>query len=155
MTLALLLLLLIGVPLGELYVLIRVGGSIGAFPTLYLVVLTAVVGIWLVRRQGFSILSRIHAALDRGEAPAIEVVEGGLVLIAGLALLVPGFVTDLVGFALLVPPLRDRIVRRLIRKWQATGAPAEGRQRGPHVIEGDWRRVDDARSDLPEDTSRH
>jgi UPF0716 protein FxsA len=135
------------VPLGELYILIRVGGSIGAFPTLYLVVLTAVIGIWLVRRQGLSILSRIQATLARGEAPAIEVVEGALVLVAGLALLVPGFASDLAGFCLLVPPLRGALVRYLVARWQVRvdetiSPPAT--PPGPRVIEGDWIREDEA-----------
>lgn len=144
--LPLFLFLLVGVPLGELFVLIKVGGSIGAFPTLYLVVLTAVIGVWLVRRQGLAILSRIQAALDRGEAPAIEVVEGALVLSAGLALLVPGFVTDLAGFCLLVPPLRDALVRFLVRRWQArpNETPLQSaRPPGPRIIEGDWIREED------------
>ena len=150
--LPLFLFLLIGVPLGELYVLIKVGGSIGAFPTLYLVVLTAVIGVWLVRRQGLSILARIHATLDRGEAPAIEVVEGALVLVAGFALLVPGFVTDLVGFLFLVPPLRHWLVRRLVARWQVEAtASAASHRRERHVIEGDWTREDTAdRSSRPE-----
>lgn len=148
--LPLFLLLLVGVPLGELFVLIKVGGSIGAFPTLYLVVLTAVIGVWLVRRQGLAILSRIQATLDRGEAPAIEVVEGALVLTAGLALLVPGFATDLAGFCLLLPPLRGALVRVVVRRWQAkpkdTTFPS-ARPPGSRTIEGDWIREEEPSGD--------
>lgn len=151
--LPLFLLMLIGLPLGELYVLIKVGGTIGAFPTIYLVVLTAVIGVWLVRRQGLSILSRVHTTLDRGEVPAIELVEGALVLGAGFALLIPGFVSDAAGFALLIPPFRHWLVRRLVAHWrvEANGTRAERRQR--QVIDGDWTRLDDeartSRDDLP------
>lgn len=149
--LPLFLFLLIGIPLGELYVLIKVGGSIGAFPTLYLVVLTAVIGVWLVRRQGLSILARIHGTLDRGEVPAIEVVEGALVLVAGFALLIPGFVTDILGFLFLVPPLRHWLVRLLVLRWQVeTTASAPSHRRQHRVIEGDWTREDTAdRSSRP------
>lgn len=142
--LPLFLLVLLGIPLGELYVLIRVGDAVGAFNTIFLVLLTAFVGIWLVRRQGLSVLARVRETLDRGEAPAVEMVEGMLLLIAGLALLFPGFVTDAVGFLLLFPPLRLWLVRQVIGRWQVADAGARGgRGKGPRIIEGTWRRDDD------------
>jgi UPF0716 protein FxsA len=142
--LPLFLLILLGVPLGELYVLIHVGDAVGAFNTIFLVVLTAVVGMWLVRRQGLSVLLRVRETLDRGEAPALEMVEGVLLLIAGLTLLFPGFVTDMVGFLLLVPPLRLWLVRQVIGRWQVVdGGVHDGQADRSHIIEGTWRRDDD------------
>jgi UPF0716 protein FxsA len=135
-----LLLLLIGIPVIELYVLIEVGSGIGAFPTVWLVVFTAALGIWLVRRQGLSVLARVRASVERDEPPALELAEGALLLLAGLALLIPGFVTDAVGFLLLVPPLRRHLVLTWVSRAQAHGRGP--RPDGPRVIEGDWRRED-------------
>ena len=135
-----LLLLLIGIPVIELYVLIEVGSGIGAFPTVWLVVLTAALGIGRVRRQGLSVLARVRASVERDEPPALELAEGALLLLAGLALLIPGFVTDAVGFLLLVPPLRRHLVLTWVRRAQAHGRGP--RPDGPRVIEGDWRRED-------------
>jgi len=101
-----LLVLFIGIPLFELYLLIQVGSIIGALPTLALVVFTAVLGAALLRRQGLSTVQRIQIAMNRGEVPALEVVEGAILLIGGAMLLTPGFVTDALGFLCLWPPAR-------------------------------------------------
>nr|WP_206171746.1 FxsA family protein [Thiorhodococcus mannitoliphagus] len=132
------LLLFIGLPLIEIYFLIEVGSEIGALPTIALSILTAVIGTWLVRLQGFGVLMRVRGMMDQGEVPALEVLDGALILIAGLFLLLPGFLTDIVGFALLVPPLRRWVVRRYIQVVPVQGHGA--RQQGPRVIEGDYRR---------------
>ena len=89
-------------------------------------------------------LLRVRETLDRGEAPALEMVEGVLLLIAGLTLLFPGFVTDMVGFLLLVPPLRLWLVRQVIGRWQVVdGGVHDGQADRSHIIEGTWRRDDD------------
>ena len=132
------LLLLIGIPLFELYLLIQVGTEIGALPTIGLSILTAVLGTFLVRVQGFSVLLRVREMLDRDEVPALEVLNGALLLIAGVMLLLPGFLTDAVGFLLLIPPLRRLLILRFVRV-----VPAHRRPRGeagPRVIEGEFRR---------------
>ncbi|MEN8176341.1 MAG: FxsA family protein [Pseudomonadota bacterium] len=136
------LLIFILVPLAELYLMIRVGDQIGALSTVLLVVFTAVVGVALVRRQGFAVLTRVQATLARGEPPALEMMEGALLLVAGLALLVPGFATDALGFLLLVPPLRERLIRAALRRMQVhtdvdRRPPSD---RPPRIIEGDWTR---------------
>ncbi len=133
------LLLLIGVPLLELYFLIRVSVAIGALPTLGLAIVTAVVGAALVRQQGFSVLQRVQRALQRGELPAHELIDGALLLVAGIFLLLPGFLTDATGFLLLLPPLRRWLRQRVLLN-----------QRGRHstpaastsIIEGEFRRDD-------------
>lgn len=110
------LIIFVFIPLMELYVLIEVGDSIGAFSTIWLVVLTAVIGGWLVKRQGMGILFRIRQQMDRGEAPAIEMLEGALLALMGVLLLLPGFITDALGFLLLIPPLRQFLVVQFLKR---------------------------------------
>jgi UPF0716 protein FxsA len=139
--LPLFLLLLVGVPLLELYLLIQVGSEIGALPTIALSVLTAILGTWLVRMQGFAVLLRVRVMLERGETPALEVLDGAVLLIAGLMLLLPGFLTDALGFLLLIPPLRRLLIRRFVRVLPAREGPQPDRR--PRVIEGEFRRERD------------
>jgi UPF0716 protein FxsA len=135
------LLVFVGVPLLELYLLIQVGSEIGALPTIGLSILTAILGSWLVRVQGFSVLLRVRGMLDRGEVPALEVLDGALLLIAGVMLLLPGFITDALGFLLLIPPLRRFVMRRFVRVIPVHSQP-QG-EAGPRVIEGEFRRERD------------
>ncbi len=137
------------VPLTEIYVLIKVGGVIGAVPTVVLVVFTAVLGAALIRLQGLATVARVRQALDRGELPAVEIIEGVCLLVAGALLLTPGFVTDTVGFVLLVPALRRAAILRLVEAGVLRGRqpPPGGSPRGPdggsgRVIEGEYRRED-------------
>ena len=101
-----LLVLFLVVPLAEIYVLIEVGSQVGAIATVALVVLTAVVGAALMRAQGLATLLRARDAMAKGEVPALELLEGAFILIAGALLLTPGFITDAAGFACLVPSVR-------------------------------------------------
>ena len=136
--LPLLLIIFVGVPLFELYLLIQVGSEIGALPTIGLSILTAIIGTYLVRVQGFAVLMRVRDMVDRGETPALEVLDGALLLIAGLMLILPGFLTDALGFLLLIPPLRRLLVRRFVRLVPVrTEAPTDV---GRRVIEGEFRR---------------
>lgn len=109
----LLLIAFIGVPLLEIAVFLQVGGVIGLGWTLALVVLTAVIGTALLRAQGMATLNRARASLDRGEVPMREVFDGACLLVGGALLLTPGFVTDAVGFMLLLPPVRSVLLARL------------------------------------------
>ncbi|MCB1873065.1 MAG: FxsA family protein, partial [Gammaproteobacteria bacterium] len=106
----LLLLLFVGIPLTELYFLIQVGAEIGAIPTITLTVFTAVLGGMMVRVQGFSTLLRVRDALSREEMPALEILEGAVLLVTGVMLLLPGFITDAIGFILLIPPIRRALL---------------------------------------------
>ncbi len=142
------------VPLVEIYLLVQVGGLIGAGWTVFLVVFTAILGAWLVRIQGIATLGRVQATLQRGELPAIEMLEGLLILVAGALLLTPGFFTDGVGFIFLVPGLRRALVVPLLRRGfirpadggpprsAGPGTPGEER-RSSRTLEGDYRRMDD------------
>jgi UPF0716 protein FxsA len=106
---AVLALLFLVVPFVELFVLIQVGQAIGALPTIGLLVVMSVVGAWLVKREGLQILRRAQAQVRRGEVPGRELVDGVLVLLAGALMLTPGFFTDIMGIALLIPPVRAAI----------------------------------------------
>ncbi len=122
-----------------MYLLITVGGYLGALPTVGLVMLTALIGVALLRRQGLAMLMRAQDNMQRGVLPAQEMAEGIMLAVAGALLLTPGFVTDAFGFALLTPAFRRWLAGRVL-------------QRGPHapadIIEGEVvSRCDDARND--------
>ncbi|MCR9219471.1 MAG: FxsA family protein [Alphaproteobacteria bacterium] len=127
-----LLILFIAVPIAEIALFIEIGGLIGLWPTLATILVTALVGATLVRAQGLAALSRAQAALAEDRFPVEEVVTGVCLLIAGALLLTPGFLTDALGFALLIPPLRRSIGAALIRTAQRSprftmqGGPAGG-----------------------------
>lgn len=139
------LLLFIGIPLVELYFLIQVGSEIGALPTIALSVFTALLGGALVRIQGFSVLMRVRETTERDEVPALELLDGALLLVAGLVLLLPGFFTDIVGFLLLIPALRRLLISRFVRvvRDQASVQGEVSPRTGPQVIEGEFRRERD------------
>jgi UPF0716 protein FxsA len=103
------------VPFVEIMILLEVSQRIGALPTIALVVLTAFVGINLLKRQGLNTLLRFQDRLRAGQLPAQEIVEGMLVAFAGALLLAPGFITDTVGVLLLTPGVRGAIARRILR----------------------------------------
>jgi UPF0716 protein FxsA len=140
---AVLLFLLLSVPLFEIYLLISVGRVIGAGATVAVVVLTAVVGAWLLRLQGLSTLGRVQAATDKGELPAEELVEGVILIVGGVLLLTPGFFTDAIGFLALVPAIRGRLARRMLRHFlDRTRTAVNIRTERTHVIEGTYRPED-------------
>jgi len=137
--------LLVLIPLIEIFLLIEVGGRIGVLPTILLVIFTAILGINLVRHQGFSTFRRVQAMVERGEVPALELLEGLVLLIAGAFLLTPGFFTDTLAFLALVPSLRRRLLQGLIARGVFTGAAPSGGagSRGARTIEGEFHRHDD------------
>ena len=135
----LLLLLFVAVPIAEIYLMLEIGGVLGVVPTIGLVVLTAAAGAALVRTQGFSTIAQVRRSLEAGEVPAVAIIEGVFLLLAGALLLTPGFLTDAVGFGCLVPPLRRAFAVRLIET--RVGRPPPRRPRG-HVIEGEFERED-------------
>ena len=108
-----LVLLLTIVPLVELLILLRIADLFSWRATIVLVVVTGVVGAWLARREGLKALARIRSDLESGIAPTGAVVDGVLILAAGLVLVTPGILTDLCGFALLIPPIRRWVRRRM------------------------------------------
>lgn len=105
---------LVSVPLIEIYLLISVGRVIGAGSTILMVLFTAVLGAWLLRMQGLNTLQRIQQSTAAGKLPATELIEGLILLVTGALLLTPGFFTDAIGFALLVPSIRAWCARKMI-----------------------------------------
>ena len=112
----LLILLFLVVPIAELYVIIQVGQEIGVLPTLAILIADSLVGSWLLRSQGRLAWRRFSQAMAAGRPPAREVIDGGLILLGGAFLLTPGFLTDLLGLALLLPPSRAFVRRMLARR---------------------------------------
>lgn len=131
------LLIFILFPLLELWLMIKVGAAIGPMTTVLLVVFTAVLGLTLLRIQGLSALMRAQAKLQAGEAPVQELVQGVFLAAGGLLLLVPGFITDLLGFLCLTPGVRQGLVALFLRRSRSF-RPA--RKPDPDVIEGEFRR---------------
>ncbi len=110
---AYLLLLFIIIPIIEIYLLIEIGSSIGAPTTILIIICTAVIGAGLVRMQGVSTLMRAQSQIANAKVPAVEVMEGAALIVAGALLLTPGFFTDGIGFILLTPPLRRWLIKKL------------------------------------------
>jgi UPF0716 protein FxsA len=108
-------LLFLVVPFAELFVLLQVGQVLGVFETIGLLVLISVVGAWLVKREGLGVLRRAEARLREGGMPGRELVDGVLILFAGALLLTPGFLTDIVGILLLLPPVRAALRSSTVR----------------------------------------
>jgi UPF0716 protein FxsA len=109
------------VPIVEVFLLIQVGGIIGAPWTILLVVLTAVIGVRLLKIQGVSTLARAQNKMQTGQMPAQEMLEGMGLVVAGAFLLTPGFFTDTVGFLLLFPPTRAWLVSKIARSFMSSG----------------------------------
>ncbi|MEM9605710.1 MAG: FxsA family protein [Pseudomonadota bacterium] len=138
-------------PIIEIALLIQVGSLIGVLWTVLLIVLTAIVGTLLLRAQGLSVLLRSRSAMAEGRIPASEMAEGVALAVGGALLLTPGFVTDAIGFCLLVPTTRRALVswvsKRVVVHTAAAGPTPAGTQNGrgpsPHApIEGEFSRDD-------------
>ena len=138
----LLFLLFLIIPLMEIYFLVQVGSVIGALPTVFLVVFTAVLGVSLLRIQGFSTLTRLRGTMAQGGIPAVEMLEGAVLLVTGALLLTPGFFTDALGFLCLIPVFRRSLIKWFLGRFlKPFKGPGNGP--GPRTIEGEYRREDD------------
>jgi len=126
-----LVLIFVVVPILELAVIVEVSGRIGFLNTVGLLLLVSIVGAWLVRRQGLATLRRIRGSLDSGVLPTPDLVDGGVILIAGGLLLAPGFLTDACGLLLLFPPTRSLVRMGLRRFFVGRVAIREVRFRPP------------------------
>ena len=132
------------VPFVEIYLLVEIGARIGAPWTILLVVLTAIVGAWLVRVQGLATWRRFQVSLARHELPATALVEGLCLLVAGALLLTPGFFTDAAGFVCLIPQLRRVLIKYFLQRsvWKVTQDPAQPRD-SSEPLDGNYKRIDD------------
>lgn len=129
-------------PIVEMYLLIEVAGYINTLPTIALVMLTAVIGVALLKRQGVATLTRGLSRAEGGELPGQEIAEGLLLAVAGALLITPGFITDAVGFTLLFPPSRMAIARVVLQRVQVQTFGGGGFQQrpgpGPGADQGPW-----------------
>jgi UPF0716 protein FxsA len=151
---ALIFLAFIIVPIAEIAIFIEVGGAIGLWNTVGLIVLTAIAGTALLRAQGLSTLRRAQESFARHVFPVNELFDGLCLLVAGALLLTPGFATDAAGLALFVPPIRAALRHAMLRYLSAaggariwvdgeeTGGPGDSARHDPRIIEGEFRNID-------------
>lgn len=142
------------VSLLEIFVLVKVGSFLGALPTVALVIVTALIGSALVRSQGLQLIQQYQQRIAKGEMPGQQLVEGLMLIITGVLLVTPGFVTDLCGLLLLQPSIRGAIAKTLLANVKLSSATMSGGFSQPHsgfskppidkdVIEGEFERKDD------------
>lgn len=135
-------LLFLIVPLAELYLILKVSDTIGIWWTIALLVADSLLGSWLLRSQGRAVWRRFNEILAQGRVPHREVIDGVLIIFGGAFLITPGFLTDIVGLVLLLPPTRA-IVRRMLARRMGQGAVAGGRIRRDYDVEGSAREYED------------
>ena len=114
------LILIIGIPLIEIYLFIKIGSQIGAFNTVLLILITAVVGVGYARYEGYNTLKTGMSQLVKNELPVYELISGATLAFAALLLIIPGFATDLIGILLIVPFTRKFILKKFIKKHDKT-----------------------------------
>lgn len=158
---------LIGIPIAEVAVIIMVGSVIGALPTIAIIILTAIIGAGLLKRQGLSAINRVRMDVRNNKVPAASMGEAFAIALAGILLLTPGFITDTVGFALFVPKVRQwlgqritGVVRMDTRGFSTGPQPGWQTQRNPQgqktidLDEGEYSRGSDPSSPWHEDPRR-
>src|SRR3954454_624777 len=135
----LLILVFIVVPIAERYVIFKIGDAIGGAPTLALLVIDSLLGSWLMRSQGRTVWNRFQQTMEAGRIPHREVFDGVLVIFGGAFLITPGFLTDIIGVLLLVPPTRALFRRWLVRRGgRMFGLSVATGRRGAPVATEDW-----------------
>lgn len=146
-------LLFIVLPLAEIAAFVVVGSEIGALATVGLVIVTTFIGAILLRIQGFGALNRIRSAMETGASPGHDMVNGAMIMLAGILLILPGFITDAFGLLLFIPPVRDLVWRFLSRHIVVVNAGARGysarSSRTIDLDEEDFSRRDSPRPDRP------
>ena len=134
------LILILGIPLVEIYLLIKVGSQIGALNTILLILITAVVGIWYARYEGFNTLRSGMSQLVKNELPLYEIVSGAAIAFAALLLILPGFATDIIGVLLIFPVTRKIILSKYTKK-NSTKNKNSDKQK--NYIEGEYEDIED------------
>ena len=130
--------LIIAIPLIEIYLFIKIGTEIGAFNTIALIIITALLGIWYARFEGFNTLKSGVSQLMKNEIPLYEIVSGAAIAIAALLLIIPGFATDIIGILLIFPPTRKLFFGRVAEKYKN-----EQKQKSKNFIEGEFEDIDE------------
>ena len=132
--------LILGIPLIEIYLFIKVGSEIGALNTILLILTTAVVGIWYARYEGFNTLRSGMSQLVKNELPLYEIVSGAAIAFAALLLILPGFATDIIGILLVFPVTRKIILSKYSKK---NISKKRGNDKGKNYIEGEYEDIED------------
>ena len=122
-------LLIIGIPLIEIYLMIKVGGMIGAFNTIFLIFFTAITGIYFAKLEGLNAIRSGFTQLVKNEIPIYEIISGAALAFAALLLIIPGFLTDIIGFLLIIPATRKLFIKSISNKFNR-------RKNGGIIIEG-------------------
>lgn len=140
-------LIFVAVPMIEIGLFIQVGGFLGLWPTLAIVVLTALVGTTLMRAQGVAALQKVQSTLETEQNPAGPIADGAFILVAGVLLLTPGFFTDSIGLALLVPKIREVLFtvlgKQIKARAQAHAQQTQTQYASDTVLDGDFEVVED------------
>jgi len=149
-----LLIAFIAVPMIEIYLFITVGGAIGTWPTLGIVLITAIIGSTLVRSQGAREMQKLRGSFSELQDPTEPLANGAMILFSGALLLTPGFFTDAVGFALLIPPVRAAVFQYLksrmnVTTFQMGPDPHQPRKHNDSVIDGEFEEVKTSNPDRP------
>ena len=132
--------LILGIPLIEIYLFIKIGSEIGALNTILLILTTAVVGIWYARYEGFNTLRSGMSQLVKNELPLYEIVSGAAIAFAALLLILPGFATDIIGILLVFPVTRKIILSKYSKK---NISKKRGNDKGKNYIEGEYEDIED------------
>ena len=130
--------LILGIPLIEIYLFIKVGSEIGALNTILLILTTAVVGIWYARYEGFNTLRSGMSQLVKNELPLYEIVSGAAIAFAALLLILPGFATDIIGILLVFPITRKIKLKKYSKKYSSNKKPKEN-----NLVEGEYEDIED------------
>ena len=134
------LILILGIPLIEIYLFIKVGSEIGALNTILLILTTAIVGIWYARYEGFNTLRSGMSQLVKNELPLYEIVSGAAIAFAALLLILPGFATDIIGILLVFPVTRKIILSKYSKK---NTSKKKDNDKGKNYIEGEYEDIED------------
>ena len=132
------LLTIILIPIIEIYLFIKIGSQIGAFNTISLIFITALIGVIYARYEGLNTLKSGFAQLNRNEAPKYEMISGAIIAIAAVLLIVPGFATDILGFLLIFPASRKFLLSKLSRKFKN-----DKQTKKNNFIDGDFEDIED------------
>ena len=132
--------LILGIPLIEIYLFIKIGSEIGALNTILLILTTAVVGIWYARYEGFNTLRSGMSQLVKNELPLYEIVSGAAIAFAAILLIMPGFATDIIGILLVFPVTRKIILSKYSKK---NTSKKKDNDRGKNYIEGEYEDIED------------
>ena len=125
------------IPVIEIYLLIKIGSQIGAITTIFLIFTTAIIGIYYAKYEGLNTIKSGFAQLSKNETPAYEVISGAAIAFAALLLIVPGFLTDIIGFLLIFPTSRKFIFNMLSKKFK------KKEKKNNNFIEGDFEDIED------------